>query len=442
MRLRTFALIASLAMGVPFAPAQTTAPAKNGPAEEHSPDGKLLAKGAYKDGLKTGKWTTFNDAGKPADDAVYVNGKLVGTRTFYWPNGKTRATVPYKDGSITGQVYTFDDTGKRLHMLNYPKTLPTIQKAWSELYPYNPLPPAFDVEPLLDPPYRAGVLKKEVTDQALKYLKLYRFLANQPYEQLTVDPALSFQASAVSLVCRHVGGLSHSPAPPEDFPPDVAKAGSEGAAHCNIWAMGPNGATVIRSLRSYMDDSDGDNIGRVGHRAALLDARLAKTGFGVADGYSATYVHAFTSPVQQTERYHVFPGEGYYPMELVEPGYAWSFHYNPAQVAIPDQEKVKVSVQRLGDDWSVAENVPTEVVNIYAERGAPTPVLIFKSKWNTLTPARYAVTIAGIQTKTNETSITYVVDLVSMADVKQAVPATRSAPATRPAAPAAAPPKP
>jgi hypothetical protein len=432
MRPHALALIAVIAMSVSFAPAQTTGPAKNGPAEEHAPDGKLLAKGAYKDGLKTGKWTTFNDAGKPADDAIYLNGKLVGARTFYWPNGKTRATVPYRDGAVSGQVLTFDDAGKRLLLLNYPRPLAAIKKAWSELYPYEPMKPVYDTEPLLDPPYKAGVLKKEVTDQALKFLKLYRFLANQPYENITVDTSLNALCSAGSVLLHKHGSLSHFPPKPADMPDAFFAVGAEGCAHSNIYMSG-GGGTVIDSLRAYMDDSDNSNVSKVGHRQWLLNPKMTRTGFGFAAGFSETYSHGQALNMQVAERYHVFPGEGYYPEELVGENYAWSFHYNPAQVAIPKRDALKVSVQRLADDFSVAEEIPAEIVNLFTEGNWPSPTLIFRPKWKKFAPARYAVTIAGIQTKANDTAITYVVDFVSMADVKQSVPATR---------PAAMPPKP
>lgn len=372
------------------------------------------------------------EGGKPKH--VYntdAAGKKIGAETFYSPTGKTRAVVNYTAGERTGSVTYFDDAGKR-RLLLFPRSVAAIEHAWSELYPYEPLQPAFDVEPLLTPPYRAGVLKKEVTAQAVNFVRLYRLLAGLS-TNINENPQLSLRSAAASVLLNKLDALTHTPNKPDDMPDAFFKLAAEGCAHSNIFQGTGHGDTIIDSLRCYMDDSDGGNSSRVGHRQWLMNPTMNAIGFGAAGKYSATWAHA-QSNGQSSVRYVTFPSEGFYPQQLVEKHHVWSFHFNPQLFTIPDQAAVKVRIQQLDDAWEKVADVPTSIVAVLTDPGWPTPVLIFKPDLKKIEPARYLVEISGLKPRLGDPTICYLVELVSMQAVKQSAPVAKpSATATAPA---------
>jgi hypothetical protein len=353
-------------------------------------------------------------------------GKKVGAETFYSPGGKTRAVVNYTAGERTGSVTFYDDAGKR-RLLLFPRPVSAIEKAWSELYPYEPLAPAYDIEPVLTPPYRAGVLKKDVLQQAVRFVRLYRFLAGLS-TTINENPQLSLRSSAASVLLNKLGTLTHTPARPDDMPEPFFKMAAEGCAHSNIFQGTGEGDTLIESIRCYMDDSDGGNMSRVGHRQWLMNPTMNAIGFGFAGKFSATWAHA-ESKGPSSIRYATFPAEGFYPQQLLEKHHVWSFHYNPQLFTIPDRGAVKVRVEQLDDNWEKVADIPTSLVNVFTDAGWPSHVIIFKPDLKQITPARYIVEITGLKPKLGDPTICYAVELVSMEAVKQA-----KAPATAPAA--------
>lgn len=102
-----------------------------------SPDGKIVAKGAYKDKKKDGEWRYFspdnaklilvesysdgilegqskvydNKTGRVAEDIVYKKGEREGLCTKYYADGKTMAEINYSNGQKQGHAKLFYPNG-------------------------------------------------------------------------------------------------------------------------------------------------------------------------------------------------------------------------------------------------------------------------------------------------------------------------------------------
>ena len=93
--------------------------------------------------------------------------------------------------------------------------------------------------------------------------------------------------------------LTHEPSKPRDMPQDFYEAGYDATSHGNIayskiiQGSRSRGNLELRdTTKLYMEDTDGKNVGALGHRRWLLNPRLKQVGFGISTrkGYSVTYV--------------------------------------------------------------------------------------------------------------------------------------------------------
>ena len=85
---------------------------KQGLWNEFYPDGKLKAKGDYKDNLKEGKWIYFYPDGVVEQEGVFAKGKPEGIWKWYYPNGALLREENYKKGKEEGKMTEYAITGE------------------------------------------------------------------------------------------------------------------------------------------------------------------------------------------------------------------------------------------------------------------------------------------------------------------------------------------
>ena len=168
--------------------------------------------------------------------------------------------------------------------------------------------------------YSAGLLSTETQQYAINALNQMRYIAGVPAD-VTIDTEYTKLAQTGAFVNAVNKKMSHSPEKPEGMDDEMYALGSEGAGSSNLACGCDN---IVDSVLLWMDDSDPTNIEYVGHRSALLDPFMKRTGFGAVGGYSAVYVF---DPVPYGADYHEYNGIAWpaqnMPVEYFSPYHAW-----------------------------------------------------------------------------------------------------------------------
>ena len=71
-----------------------------------SPNGRLAAMGAYRDGLRHGTWKAFDDAGIMRARAEFDHGRRCGTWEFRDERDHLRGSLRYVDGRLVSGTST------------------------------------------------------------------------------------------------------------------------------------------------------------------------------------------------------------------------------------------------------------------------------------------------------------------------------------------------
>jgi antitoxin component YwqK of YwqJK toxin-antitoxin module len=82
----------------------------NGPYREYHPNNRLKVQGQYQQGFFSGKWLYFNVGGDIVGDGKFIHG--TGKQRSYYPDGMVRHEVHFKDNLKEGEDTEYDETGK------------------------------------------------------------------------------------------------------------------------------------------------------------------------------------------------------------------------------------------------------------------------------------------------------------------------------------------
>jgi hypothetical protein len=387
---------------------------KDGAYEEFFPGGKPKIKGTYSAGEKSGLWTTRDEAGKVIESATYSRkGILEGPYSFTAPGtSKAGFRATYHLGDIAGAVTVYDEKGLTSRVIKYPRPLADVRQAWAELYPKNVQKPKYIDEPVAAAPYKPGKVAPESLEEALKLAKLYRYLSGVPWQQLALDPASCEKCQYGTVLLQKLGKLSHTPEKPDDMDDAFFKLAYAGCSQSNLHQ---GQANIPSAVRGFMDDSDESNIAQIGHRRWVLKPGLRKVGCGVAGGFCAMHVFDGSGPMPEFN-YAAFPGDGYYPEQLVEAHYGWSLHLASQKVKVSPLPDLKVSITPLDEHFQPGEETTATMVNLIADTNQGWNVLVFKPNLKKIEPGRYWVNVTGLKSMRNEpTPFGYIVDLIDPA---------------------------
>ena len=387
---------------------------KSGTYEEFHPNGKLKIRGQYTADKKSGVWNMYDEAGKQTESASYRNDLLDGPYLWNFPSGRPGLRTLYSRGQLAGPLTVLDEKG-HARRISYPRAREAVEKAFLSLYPLDHKPPKFVTDPVVSPPYKAGVLAPETIEQALKLTKLYRYLSGVAYQDLKADPALCDKSAHGAVVLSKLGKLTHTPEKPADMDEAFFKIAYTGCAEDNLY-MGNGDPTD--GVRGFMDDSDDSNVDRVGHRQWVLSPGLQHVGLGAADRFVSMHVFDGNRTVKLDYNFIAFPGEGFYPLKMVEAHYAWSIHVNTAKAKVGSVSSLKISIQELDARYQpTGEPIAARVVST---PGAMSPafgwqVIVFKPELTELKAARYWVEVSGVKSATGaEAPFGYIVDLIDI----------------------------
>lgn len=179
----------------------------------------------------------------------------------------------------------------------------------------------------------AGSLSETAEADALALVNFMRTLAG--LDAVGIDPLYALRAQNAALVLAGNDALSHTPEQPEGMSDDIYQSGYIGAASSNIAKFNWMHSGILLDGIKYFARDDGEfNLAVLGHRRWLLDPRMEKTGFGLANaqsGNSFVVMHAVDGGNDGAKwNYVAWPAGGAFPTEFMQPDLAWSVSLNDA----------------------------------------------------------------------------------------------------------------
>ena len=200
----------------------------------------------------------------------------------------------------------------------------SITSALSDASPYAEKP---DPQTFLT----AGSLTEEAVQDALALVNFMRALAG--LEDVGIDPLYSLRAQNASLVLAGNDALSHTPEKPAAMGEDMYRSGYIGASSGNIAKFNWMHSGILLDGIKYFARDDGQfNLSVLGHRRWLLDPKMEKTGFGLANavnGNSFVVMHAVDGNNKDADwSYVAWPTADAFPTEFMQKDLAWSVSLN------------------------------------------------------------------------------------------------------------------
>jgi len=285
-------------------------------------DGTLRRRATYRENILNGRYETYYRNGKKRLATAYHGGKLHGKHQEFSKDGRRTLTAHYQDDVLHGSFDVVLD-GKTLtrqvwkqgalFQLNghepFPRSLTSIQNQLRVILKAPAKVAGADKDPKL--PLRLTALRR---------LQAYRYLCMLRWEDMVLDPLMNELCEAAAQVCEKIGKLDHTPPKPAGMDDETYSKGYRGASHSNL----SMGSGMVRSVDSYMNDSDPSNIDRVGHRRWCLNPGMRKTGFGSSGRFSAMWSMDSSGGGTSGLGAIYYPPRGITPVDFFGPRHAFS----------------------------------------------------------------------------------------------------------------------
>lgn len=350
-----------------------------------------------KDGKRHGSYVEWWERGPKKLTAAYHHGALHGEWRRYHENGKLALQKHYRNGVPLGEVRAFNAAGTLLFRLAvqpngvllypdfqtpvpaFPRSLAEIRKKLLEIDPpdkrYDATAGKFGEPFSATPPYRAGSLKPEYLQDALRLLNAYRYLSGLS-PTVALDAAYNDHCQHAAVLLAATGNLSHDPARPADMSESFFKKGHTGAASSNLSSPGKD---LRSAVHSYMDDSDPSNIREVGHRSWILNPAMGKCGFGEADGWRALWAIDDSVGGAKVPETIAYPAAGHFPEEFLAPRAAWSLAPK-GKLRLPPEKEAVVQGYLLSEEYDLVEELRLDHVS-FRKGGGMGEAVVFRWKF-------------------------------------------------------------
>ncbi len=378
-------------------------------------DGTVRVRATYRDNIRNGRYEAYYRNGKKRLTTAYRKGKLNGKHQEHSRDGRRTVTAHYQDDMLHGSFNVVLD-GKTLtrqvwkqstlFQLNghqpFPRKLQDIQGQLKTILKAPEKVAGADRDPKL--PLRLAALRR---------LQAYRYLCMLRWEDMELNPTWNELCEAAAQVCKRIGRLDHTPPKPDGMDDETYNKGYRGASHSNLSV----GSGMVRSVDSYMNDSDPSNIDRVGHRRWCLNPGMRKTGFGSAGRFSAMWSMDSSGGGAGGIAAIYYPPRGYTPVDFFGPRHAFSISIIKGGRAKKDSLDIKITPL---DQQYLAAGKPLalDYKNV-TNGGAGVPhVLIFRPVGLVVAPGRrYWVEVSydGGKTQAHEYLVEFV-DVVKVND--------------------------
>lgn len=287
-----------------------------------------------------------------------------------------------------------------------------LDKKWPR-YSYAEL---YEEQPSYRASHRAGIVKNVYLNAATDRLNILRNLAGLPSVEL--DDEYSENAQYGATVLAAINNLTHYPNKPANMTKSFFDRASNATAHSNIYYSSYR-SNLVTAVDAFMEDSDSNNIEKLGHRRWQLNPKMGKVGFGQVDNYIDEWA-VDKSAVTSDYNYIAWPPSGNFPAstESFQRHTAWSITLNPDIYEKPDVSEVKVNLTRKSDGrvWKFSKDTLYPVTNsLYYNinlGGFAIPnCIIFRPGDIPQYNGKYEVSVTGLKDKQgNAESLNYEVD--------------------------------
>ena len=228
----------------------------------------------------------------------------------------------------------------------------------------------FDTEPNQDN-YEVGKISSESLNNTLNSMNCIRYIVGLPEVVLNdTYTELAQHAAFVNFLNKQ---LSHQPEKPEGCPDEIYEKGLQGASSSNIAYGYSSGsadmfALSTRILSAWMNDSDTNNIDRLGHRRWVINPTMSATGFGEAgDGhYVYTAMYSFDRKNQFAVNDFISWPAKTMPVEYFEQDMAWSVELG-SNYGKSVLSNVEVTLKKKGSNqtWTFNQATSNEQENYF-----------------------------------------------------------------------------
>ena len=291
----------------------------------------------------------------------------------------------------------------------------------------------YDKVPKFSAPYFAGSLNKDDISDAENAMKMVRFLAGVPYEDVCFRDDLNNIAQHGAVLLAASNQFSHYPYQPDDMDDDFYSLGYQGCSEANINAGRSNISSVVLG---FVYDKGDNNIERAGHRRWIFNPGNQNFGIGFAQSSNATYggyrsnMHVFDGMGPwdcASDSYIAWPSAGNFPIqyfaaseyidtEIICP---WSINLGQPY-ATPQREDIELKLTRHRDNkvWIFNDDTPNlgeeglsdSKLHLSVDSGGYgiTKAIIFRPDINSLGIIRdgdkFTVELSGIKTSSGKST--------------------------------------
>lgn len=230
----------------------------------------------------------------------------------------------------------------------------------------------YEVEPSLTAPYSAGSLDKDDINDALNAVKMVRYIAGLPYENIHFTDELNNIAQHGAVLLAASKQFTHFPEQPDDMSDEFFELGEQGCSEANIYSgLGNISSAVI----GFVADGGENNIEHAGHRRWVLKPGAENFGIGYAKNPNAPYTYRINMHVFdglfygecESDSYIAWPNSGDFPLQYFAASedisdtieYPWSVNLG-AQYSLPDKESTVLVLTRKSDNkqWVFDKDTP------------------------------------------------------------------------------------
>jgi hypothetical protein len=368
-------------------------------------DGKRHEIGSYRNDQKQGDWTTWEEDGKVLSKEKFAAGLRNGT-CITNVDGHLRLKVSYAKGDLASPIQVYAKSGVLERAVTYPRSLTRLTQELTQL-----LAPVdgdvLSVPASTTAPFAAGQVSDAAQAQALHALQAIRMLCGASWDGMSVDAHASDLAQHAAALAA-IQGFSHTPQQPPGMDSGFFTAAVDGTNACLYWSNGGKDG-FVRSLGNWLNDPDQ----QVAHRRFLLNQTMHTIGVGFVPPHTLLNVDDNSGAGGDWDMI-CFPGQGYFPSQMVAKDSKWSVMPNPAHVhCVPDQ--VSVVAHLMDDSYALGDEVPITGLKVDTDAHLRmNPVIIFKPTLDGLDGKRLWIEVRPSSDATPDTELSYVVDLVTV----------------------------
>ncbi len=228
---------------------------------------------------------------------------------------------------------------------------------------------------------RAGSLSSVTVENGLKGINYMRYLAKVPHD-ITDSKELNELAQNAAFVLSVTNQFTHYPKNTENIPDEIFSKAYKGASTANIGeGYGETADSLYEFNIECLDDSDKENISKLGHRRWMLNPNLKFVGQGLAKNRVVTEIFDQSRVMGALPEYVTWPAKGEFPIRkrLNLDNIAWNISFSKKNGNISEANVILKNLE-TGKTWEFNNKSGKKDGEFYVNNGnyGYGPSVIFK----------------------------------------------------------------